>query len=774
MASSSLSVGTDRRLTRNRLNHREQAAKKFADEDYDGAISHYTTVLDDLRLTHTPVDVGILEKLSLSLLKTKKFDDALTIAKGLIARAKGNAEGYVLAAKAQMGLKDNVAAVDVLALGLKNALQQEDIWKTMRDVIDNREQENSKTKDPEKRLPLELFQRVLKYLPFRQLVLVQSVSRAWRVVILNTPDLWTTLDFRFTKPFGVTVNLMRGYYSISKGHIKKFCLRTTTDTVSWSELALKHIVSRSHENRRKTKTKATWNIKNMSNTGESSLRYLSIESGERYTFDNWHAFGTTTLNVLSKLEVLRVSAYSLSPIIHILLNGNLPNLYILDCYHDIRHGEDYMFIQFMDIPAPSDAAYVPLNQIKVFNLGGSPRIKAGHPGGVSVRDVFDPETSTYLKVVIDPEGFHHLLRLFPNLERLSCVSVRITESDFYSDDEFSMEYETGGLVDPFEMYNPYDVYARSWFGRDYDGFDDRPGDFAGPIDSYNFRRVDLRHNPKLETVRFSHTNMNKTPILPPSCKTFELRQTPMTPRTLKHISGRTHYSDATTGDIDAVVLNEYENLEMLEVSFSESLSNDELLGALSRCDPNKLKCLSLRGSMFVRYDMGASLGYPCSEPGTFSSACNSQKSRPLASQLVDLCPELRFLDLAENDDVTDSVIEQLHGLRHLEVIDLSMTRVTIKGIAWLIGGKARADHGSYLTVTELCERIKANSDRLAAGTTPFFMTSIKTLVLNNCEAISEQECYWLRSCGFAVEHMAMIQEDWRERDWDAEDAEDNL
>ncbi|KAK9385082.1 hypothetical protein V1515DRAFT_646575 [Lipomyces mesembrius] len=777
MASSSSFVRTGRpMIMHDKLTHREQAARKFAEEDYNSAVAHYTSVLDELRLTHARADIDLLEKLTLSLLKTKQFDDALTTAKELIASTKVNAEGYILAAKAHMGLKDNVAAVDVLTLGLKSALQQENIWKAMRDVIDSREKEHAKTKDPEKRLPLELFQRVLKYLPFRQLVRVQCVSRSWRVVILNTPDLWTTLDFRFTKPFGVTVNLMRGYYSISKGHIKKFCLRTTTDTVSWSELTLKHLVSRGYENRHKSKTKTKWNLRNIVNMGESSLRYLSIESGERYTFDNWHSFGTATLNVLSKLEILRVSAYSLSPIIHILLNGNLPNLYILDCYHDIRHGEDYMFVQFMDIPAPSDASYVPLNQIRIFNLGGSPRIKAGHPGGVSVRDVFDPETSTYLKVVIDPEGFHHLLRLFPNLERLSCVSVRITENDFYSDDEFSMEYDTGGLVDPFEMHNPYDVYARSWFGRDFDGFDDRP-DLAGPIDSYNFRRLDLRHNSKLETVRFSHTNMNKTPILPPSCKTFELRQTPMIPRTVKHVKGNTHYSDVTAGDADAVVLNEYESLETLEVSFSESLSNDELLGALSRCDPHKLTSLSLRGSMFLRFDMGASLGYPFweqKEPATLTSACNSQKSRPLAAQLVDLCPELRFLDLAENEEVTDSVIEHFHGLKHLEVIDLSMTRVTIKGIAWLIGGKARTDNGSCLTVQELCQLIKANADGPVTGRALLPMTSIKTLVLNNCEAISEQECYWLRSCGFAVEHMAMIQDDWRERDWDAEDAEDSL
>ncbi|KAK9366153.1 hypothetical protein V1509DRAFT_630681 [Lipomyces kononenkoae] len=750
--------------------HREEAAKLFGQKDFHGAIVHYRYVLDALRHDHDRVieQVDALEKLTLSLLKTKQFEDALASAEELIASASGNAKGYILAAKAHMGLKDNVAAVGILALGLKSVSKQDDIWKTMREVIDSREKENAKTKDPEKRLPLELFQRILKYLPFRQLVRVQCVNRSWRVVILNTPELWATLDFRFAKPFGVvTVNLMRGYYSISKGHIKKFCLRTTADSVSWGELALKHLASTGSENRqKKSRAKTKWSVKNLANIGESSLQYLSIESGERYTFDNWHSFGTATWNVLSKLQILRVSAYSLSPIIHILLNGNLPNLYILDCYHDIHHGEDYMFIQFMDIPSPSDASYVPLNQIRIFNLGGSPRIKAGYPGGVSIRDVFDPEISTYLKVVIDPEGFHHLLQLFPNLERLSCVSVRITENNFYSDDEFSIEYETGGLVDPFEMHNPYDVYARSWFGRDFDNFDDRP-DWAGPIDSYNFRRLDLRHNPKLETVRFSHTNMNKTPILPPSCKTFELRQTSMAPRTVLSVKGKTRYCDAAAGEPSDVVVNEYENLETLEVSYSEILSNEALLGALTRCDPNKLTSLSLRGSLLLRFDLGSVVSYP--QPGTPAA-----RSQPLALNIVHLCPELRFLDLAEIEDINDSVVEHFHGLKYLETIDLSMTKVTIKGIAWLIAGKPRTEDGSYLAIQDLCQRIKANADSLDAGTYSIAMTSIKTLVLNNCDGISEQECYWLRSCGFAVEHMALIQGDWRERDWDAEDAEDNL
>ncbi|KAK9237128.1 hypothetical protein V1525DRAFT_404681 [Lipomyces kononenkoae] len=753
--------------------HRAEAAKLFAEKNFQGAIVNYRYVLDELRHNHAPIELDLLEKLTVSLLKTKQFDDALATAKELIAGANVNAKGYILAAKAHMGLKDDVAAVGTLALGLKSALQQEDIWKTMREVLDSREKETAKTKDPEKRLPLELFQRVLKHLPFRQLVRAQCVCRSWRVVILNTPELWTTLDFRFAKPFGVTVNLMRGYYSISKGHIKKFCLHTTADTVSWGELALKHLGSTGCENRHRSRAKTKWGANNLANIGESSLQYLSIESGERYTFDNWHSFGTATWNVLSKLQVLRVSAYSLSPIIHILLNGNLPKLHTLDCYHDIHHGEDYMFIQFMDIPSPSDASYVALNQIRVFNLGGSPRIKAGYPGGVSIRDVFDPEISTYLKVVIDPEGFHHLLQLFPSLERLSCVSVRITENDFYSDDEFSIEYETGGIVDSFEMHNPYDVYARSWFGRDFDSFDDRP-DLAGPIDSYNFRRLDLRHNPKLETIRFSHTNMNKTPILPPSCKAFELRQTSMIPRTLKNVKGTTQYSDAAPGESSDVVMNEYENLQTLEISYSEVLSNDHLLSALTRCDPNKLTSLGLRGSLLLRFDMGAALGHRGSGSSQTSAFNYSQKSRPLAVQIVHLCPELRFLDLGENDEITDSVIEHFHGLKHLETIDLSMTKVTINGIAWLIAGKPRAEDGSYLAVPDLCQRITANADGLVAGTTRLAMTSIKTLVLNNCDGISEQECYWLRSCGFAVEHMAMIQGDWRERDWDAEDAEDNL
>ncbi|KAK9325951.1 hypothetical protein V1517DRAFT_350237 [Lipomyces orientalis] len=132
----------------------------------------------------------------------------------MVKHYKNNAKGYLRGGKVHQLMGNDVKALQFYDAGLK-IIDKDDklrnVMKQMHETVSSRISKRQRTRsgetssnpsnsDPLKydmmQLPVEIVELILRHISFPQIVRLQQVCRSWQTFILDSPRLWSILDFR--------------------------------------------------------------------------------------------------------------------------------------------------------------------------------------------------------------------------------------------------------------------------------------------------------------------------------------------------------------------------------------------------------------------------------------------------------------------------------------------------------------------------------------------------------------------------------------------------
>ncbi|KAK9379062.1 uncharacterized protein V2V93DRAFT_327818 [Kockiozyma suomiensis] len=515
------------------------------------------------------------------------------------------------------------------------------------------------TTDPLSRLPVELFEKILDYIPYPKSLSTKLVSRKWYTFVWDyvqgNPAAWTHFDFTDLPVERVTPEYLVACIERSGGKIKEVVLPTAAVKDEYASVLRALVLCEHMPSSQFTETfhmdgvpyvgsQAIWGpdpaylIKKAS-PFLKNLKSLSVDDGFGAVLQDYRSFKPSTLEAFSRLEELRMSMRILPRFFEFL--GSLPltvwfkNLQVLECLLDDEHGkisdQTQVWPEMSSVFFTSN--FVALPEVRVFRLGGIP---------------FDRE----VLCAMDQQCLDLLIRWMPKLEIFSCRGIA--------------------------------VLGRGSYG-------------------YLVRQTDFRWNRYLKEFDFSYSDTTRMPVIHPSCKKLILRESGVVPRTLYYMFGQpAGYAEESNGyDEDNVMRRihmpsggpfstdlldaesndltspEYENLSVLDLSGARSkIDSITVVDSLARCDEKELKELYLTRCRNLDYQSLISRDYLFSDPKTF------------ANLITVLCPCLRRISVGGNATFDDSCLEYISQLADLEYLDVSYTAITNNGIMGLLTWRA--------------------------------------------------------------------------------------
>ncbi|KAK9454082.1 hypothetical protein V1511DRAFT_502681 [Dipodascopsis uninucleata] len=267
--------------------------------------------------------------------------------------------------------------------------------------------------------------------------------------------------------------------------------------------------------------------------------------------------------------------------------------------------------------------------------------------------------------------------------------------------------------------------------------------------------LNFKDHIKLEVLGLYYCIIEHMPIVTKSCKSITLYQTKTLPRSLR------------SGNPDTDVEEEYYNLESLDLSYNKLIRNGKLVDSLYRCNGRRLTRLNIQFCQKLRLSRFSTS--KCSAPG-----------KSLAEQIVNLCPELRILNIRGNFGITsESTLIEFSKLKFLELLDVSETAVTDSMIVAFLNGYLSDPACGILRLT--CSDGNGVPSNLASRMVSATLTSalsinnpsklvnmkefsighsvvnelkipLNKLVVERCTGISFDAVLWLESLGIDVYH----------------------
>ncbi|KAJ8099351.1 hypothetical protein POJ06DRAFT_198970 [Lipomyces tetrasporus] len=565
----------------------------------------------------------------------------------MVKHYKNNAKGYLRGGKVHQLMGNDVKALQFYDAGLKSIDKNDKlrtVMKQMHETVSSRISKrqrtmsgealsNPKKSEPRKcdmmQLPVEIVELILRHIPFPQIVRLQEVCRSWQSFILNSPRLWSILDFRQCNKKSIRRStlwncLLRAGGSVNELYLYNIWPRDAslignaiTPYLKKSRLQVLHV---------------DFNIN----------VFLPSRRGHALSDTDWASFSNLTVLKIGGCEVLEEEE-----LVEVICQARFPSLRVLHFYGStVTRPKSFLCLSELDIKLrPTN-----LQSLIIENSG---------PG-----------------MLTHTEDLVAFLQLFPHLISL---------------------YLSNFVISGRETAN-------------------RHLDFA-------------TITPQLVEFSLIHSLLYVTLTVPPTCQKFAIPDSALTPRTTtRQDNGVEVYSDD-----GSCVANpdEYRNLRHLDISSNTVIKDEDILGALSRCD----------GRLLQRLDM---------------HACPKITANTVPT-IARICPALRVLLIGHNSWLNDSGLAALHTLRELEYLDISFTDVTFEGILLFLAGLTESDvdaNGKRIIMphTTLTARIQERVHKCRSSDGSSLVLPLKALVMNSCTGVSLQSSNWIRRLGVHVDH----------------------
>jgi F-box/TPR repeat protein Pof3 len=172
-------------------------------KEYEKALQVYDTALNSTRKNdrRSPDILNILDLRIATYVKVGKLDLARDDAKAMIRVDRSDGRGYLRCGQLDRLAEDYSSALRWYDHGIKNVPTSDrlhDYIQTQREKTNDLAMTKiilSKAADPATTLPTELFEMVVSYLEYRQIVAILRVSKNWTRILPKFPPLVNTLDF---------------------------------------------------------------------------------------------------------------------------------------------------------------------------------------------------------------------------------------------------------------------------------------------------------------------------------------------------------------------------------------------------------------------------------------------------------------------------------------------------------------------------------------------------------------------------------------------------
>ncbi|KAK9449392.1 uncharacterized protein V1518DRAFT_415880 [Limtongia smithiae] len=564
--------------------------------------------------------------------------------------------------------------------------------------------QEAKSRDPAQSMLIEVFLQVLSYFNIFEIAQLQLVSKLWRDCISRSSILWRVLDLTVTGHHPVSYQFVERVVERAGDSLSHVYLRNVAqhDIEKYLQLFLRF-------NAEEEGLKPSGELKSRrDNQMAMSRKYyghrLRVLFLERVTglCAMTDRFSPVTWSILGGLQEIQLTLQEINDFMKLFTSGRFPEMKRLYFYSEkktelLLQRRPYI-LDFLLHPSDSKFCQYPL--VELLSLGGK---SAMDPIGRSWYSEFGYRS------------MQRLIWIFPGLSTFKMLNIKLYENPITHEEQ---------------------------------------------LDEPNRYRLDLRSCKGLIHVDFTDSTTNSFPALPTTIETLLLHRSSQTPRTTRLIDNTLVYADLASGELDAVVVDEYKNLREVDLG-STSITGAQLLDFLSRCDPTKLHTLSIDECHIIKYmsarqyaenDLSCMQHLERSEYVRSHFVEGARARQLFITLLVDLAPNLVRLRTGLNYNVDGVTIKELSFLRYLENVDISGTQVTIDSFIDMLAGSGIGFSSVHSKREALARKARFAREQQAAMTgssakpniaVPWAalgrLSNLHTVAVNNCENIREED-----------------------------------
>ncbi|KAK9238194.1 hypothetical protein V1525DRAFT_342213 [Lipomyces kononenkoae] len=252
----------------------------------------------------------------------------------MVKKYRTNAKGYLRAGKIHQLMGNDLKARNVYQEGLKNIDSNDKLYGVMKQMLGtvslrlSREQRRrAATSDPNDvqqprnprqprdvmQLPVEIIEKILRYIPFTQLVKLQNVSKSWQKFLLNNATVWSVLDYRQCKK-SIRCSTVRKCLQRAKGGVVELYLYNVLpqdDSIIGNEIAPYLLTARLQV------LHVDFNVN----------IFLPSKRGHAMLDTQWRAFRNLTILKIAGCEMLESKE-----LVEVICQAGLPSLRVLHFY----------------------------------------------------------------------------------------------------------------------------------------------------------------------------------------------------------------------------------------------------------------------------------------------------------------------------------------------------------------------------------------------------------------------------------------------------------
>ena len=193
--------------------------------DYSGALEIFSTILDKWLDKANP-PMSVLDNRVATLIRLKRYDDALKDARTMIKADKTSASGFIHAGQILEKQGNYERAIEVYQYGLKFGADRAAIKELKHGLVQaQRHIIPEKAKDwMMTTLPIEVLEMIISLLPLKDMVRLLQVCRVWKTVLSRTPRLWKDLNFGTSPALNVKYKTLEVYAQRAQWKVRKLVL----------------------------------------------------------------------------------------------------------------------------------------------------------------------------------------------------------------------------------------------------------------------------------------------------------------------------------------------------------------------------------------------------------------------------------------------------------------------------------------------------------------------------------------------------------------------
>lgn len=474
-------------------------------------------------------------------------------------------------------------------------------------------------------LPLEIFLKIIEYLPLSQRFQLLTICRTWNEKLKNHIRK-NVYDYDFDNfDWPLTLSELKRTINMSKDTLQSITLGIVSSLDSDNCVQL--LVFGKHADAHGMLDPGSDKLKRLDKL--SSLRINSV-TRVFYQFDFHPAIYKWT--VFNQLRELRIRIENSPEVVNSLALGYFPNINVLEFSVGQEILKSTNDIVFLD-PALISGKYKPQIQVTILRVGIS--------AVPNSRNRF-PYLQKDQSVAISPGSLQRLLQILPNLEEFYCINInsrRVTDN--------MMNQRGTGL------------------------------------------RLNLRQmTPKLRVLDLSYSKFRAMPLMPSTCEVMRMNFCgDMGLRTCETFRGKRYYSDVLDSEGDGYFLDdvpdEYLNLRKVSLIHNARVT-EKLFDGLARCNTEILTSLNLHGCKQIDFSQKLSSGSDFCKHYKRYEFFDDPKLYTIAELMVHMFPNLEELYVGCNQTLDDSALRMFTLFDNLRLVEICTTSVSAPGVLNLL------------------------------------------------------------------------------------------